>query len=104
MDKSVVKKFEDAHPELITQDHIYMAEFDDEEHSASMEYSDQKDQDLLKKFIEEQCKEYLAKNAQQIIDLAISCYIMDKKNRKLERTSFDLVRTKKNKIDVKVNK
>jgi len=89
---------QEIHP---TETQMWSRSFGSQELSAEMEYSDMKlaleeDRIFMETAIQNICKEYLAEHAQELIDKAITTYILDRKNRKLEKKSFSLVATKKN--------
>lgn len=86
--------------ELIAQEHIKMPEFCSQEYSAESEWMEDtrtylEDKEYIWEMVNDMVKESLAENSQKIIDLAISTYIINRKNKKLERRSFELVSTKK---------
>jgi len=73
-------------------DLVYRSEDDDSLESGKLAMEEEADiiQTFLEGKVEALVKEYLAKHADDLIDLAIKTYIKRKENKKLERKNYSL--------------
>jgi len=87
--------------ELAATQEIWRNSYDSQDEKEYTSDSDllemEQEADIIKTFLEGKVealvKEYLAKNADDLIDLAIKTYILRKKNEKIERKKYTLKTT-----------